>query len=450
MVEMARRSMWLIGLLAAGGLALLCAYGLGLFGHHRTKTESSQRAEKPPVPVTVEAVKTKPIQRSVSVVGSLWGHDELEITPKIEGRILRIHHDIGDVVRPGDVLIELDPTDYKLAVDEAQRALELELARLGLKELPEGSIDISRLPQVARAAAMEANAASRRERERRLAGAGRVEDRESAETEYAVARANHAQAILEAEATLAAARHRQASLQTALKRLADTRMVVPQVESALRSGVVLASARDNAGAPSVEYVVCSRSVNEGEIVRPLAANARPLLRLVIDRPLKLRATIPERHHGEVRVGQEAELEVEAYPGERFKAKVARVNRAVDRTSRTFEVEIAVANEDRRLSPGSFARVAVHTRTDPAALTVPEDALVSFAGVTKVFVVENDRAREVHVKPGVSITEEKDGLPYTWVEIEGKLSPAALVVTSGQSQLADGTPIRIKTPLKDGN
>ena len=56
------------------------------------------------------------VRRTVSAVGSLYGRDEVNITPKVEGRVVKIHRDVGDVVRPGDVLLEIDPTDYQLAV----------------------------------------------------------------------------------------------------------------------------------------------------------------------------------------------------------------------------------------------------------------------------------------------------------------------------------------------
>jgi len=335
------------------------------------------------------------------------------------------------VVKPGEVLLEVDPTDYRLAVAEARRALELELARLGLKQLPAGEFSVEALPTVRRALATERNALARHERLRRLGvdGAASVEERQMAERDHAVALADYRVAVLEAEATLAAARHRAAVLDTAQQRLDDTRIVAPH--PAGKNG-------------DVEYVVCQRSVVEGEIVRnlPIGDNMT-LFKLVIDRPLKLMATVPERHRARVRPGQPVTLEVEAYPGERFAGAVARVNPSVDRASRSFQIEVRVANADRRLSPGSFVRAAVQTGTDRAARLVPEEALVSFAGVSKVFVVKDNTAREVRVRPGVSV-RKGDATARTYVEVEGDLPPGSLVVTSGQSKLFDGTPVHVRS------
>jgi multidrug efflux pump subunit AcrA (membrane-fusion protein) len=69
------------------------------------------------------------------------------------------------------------------------------------------------------------------------------------------------------------------------------------------------------------------------------------------------------------------------------------------------------------------------------LTVPPEAVVSFAGVTKLFVVEADLVKAVEVEVGA---REKD-----WVEVRGAVKPEARVVTSGQTQLVDGSPIRIR-------
>jgi len=67
-----------------------------------------------PFPVTVAKVELHSIQRSVDVVGSFEGYEELTVTPKVDGRVIRVHCDVGDVVRQGDLLIEIDPTDYTL------------------------------------------------------------------------------------------------------------------------------------------------------------------------------------------------------------------------------------------------------------------------------------------------------------------------------------------------
>src|SRR5262245_53793082 len=229
-MAVAKTGKWLLltlVVLASGGGAL--AY----FGLIPNPSPAAQQAEVPaaprrpearPVAVTVEDAAARPVQRKVSIVGSLYGSEELTVTPKVEGRIVRIHHDVGDVVRSGATLLEIDDTDYKLAVTEAQRALELELAKLGLKEMPPKDFDVRGLPAVVRAAALERNANTKLDRAGRLLGAMATEDREQLQTDLRVAQANHRQTILEAEATLAAVRHKLAQVEMARQKLADTKV----------------------------------------------------------------------------------------------------------------------------------------------------------------------------------------------------------------------------------
>jgi RND family efflux transporter MFP subunit len=423
-------------LAAAGGAALAAGVMKARPEAEAGATAPAQRAE---VAVTVEPVTARTVRRKVAVVGSLYGRDEVTLSPKVEGRVLKIYHDVGDVVRPGDLLLEIDPVNYRLAEVEAMRALDLELAKLGLKELPTRDVDIAALPSVVRAAAQARNATARWDRAQRLSNVLSPEDRQQLETDYEVARANYRQAVLDAEVTLATARHRQATLETVRQKVRDTRVLVPAP-----SGTTAASSPY-----PTEFVVCQRMVSEGEMVYVMPSfpgATMGMFKLAVDRPLKLQVTIPERYRPEVKLGQDVELQVEAYPGERFGGTLARINPSVDRASRTFQAEVHVPNADRRLSAGSFARADILTRIDPQARTVPEEAVVSFAGVTKVFVVHDGRVREVHVRTGGSLIADGPGGRRTWVELEGaasELAPGTLAVTSGQSHLADGAAVRVR-------
>lgn len=189
------------------------------------------------------------------------------------------------------------------------------------------------------------------------------------------------------------------------------------------------------------YLVAQRSVSEGEIVRPGSA---ALFRLVVADTLKLQAAVPERHLGAVKVGQAVEIRVEAYPKDKFPGKVARVNPTVDRASRTFQIEVSVPNADRRLAPGSFVKADVQTRLDPDAVLVPEESLVTFAGVTKVFVVRDGKAAAVVVRPtDVRIDAGEPGRVGFLAEVTGGVRPGDRIVTTGQTKLTEGAEVRAR-------
>jgi membrane fusion protein (multidrug efflux system) len=129
------------------------------------------------------------------------------------------------------------------------------------------------------------------------------------------------------------------------------------------------------------------------------------------------------------------VRVEAYPEEVFPGRVARINPTIDPQSRSFEVEAHVPNADHRLKHGGFAKAEVIVESADAAITIPLVSVTRFAGVNKVFRVRDGQAEEVEIQVG---TQGQD-----WVEAIGGLQQGDIVVTSGQSRLADGTPVVIR-------
>jgi RND family efflux transporter MFP subunit len=426
-----------LGLVAAWHFGILPPGGAKPAAEPAAPAAAARQPEA--VAVTVAAPVPRPVDRRVRTVGTLHGFEEIDISPLVDGTIRRLARDVGDVVRPGEPLLEIDDTDFRLAVQEASRALELELARLGLTAIPDGSFDPATLPAVERARLVERNAAETLERYRGLVARNVTtkDEFEKAELAFDTAKLDTKQRLLEAEQTLAAVRHRQAILETARKRLSDTRIVAPEITARAADGT-------GGAVPPLSYTVAERFVSEGEIVR--AAPPTKLFRLIVEDVLKLKAAVPERHASQVKPGQAVELAVESLPGRKVAGRVVRVNPTIDTASRTFEIEVQVPNGERLLKSGAFATASVLVGVDAAAVTVPEEAIVRFAGVTKLFAVVAEQAVAVPVTVGVRMdVAEPDGRRRSWIEVAGELPPGAPVVTSGQSQLADGTGVRIREP-----
>lgn len=427
---------WILGLVVLIGL-MAGAYYLNRKGHGpedpKAPTGKAEPKDATPVVITAENSVSRPVQRIVRVVGSLYGQEEITITPKVEGKIVKIHVDVGDRVKPGAVILEVDETDYRLAVSEAERGLELELAKLGLKDFPGDKFDVSQLPSVVKAAFLEKNTLSRKDRLNRLGG-GLVtspEEREQADTDHKVAKANYQQAVLEAMTTLASAEHKKAILDTARQRLADTKVTAPPLEGPTKP------------TRPVEYAISQRMASVGELLKSGPGTNLSVFKMVIDNPLKLQATVPERHLSEIRVGQVVQIEVESHRNTLFQGRVSRVNPMVDRSNRTFSIEVEVPNDQKKLFAGSFAKASILTEIDPQALTVPEEAIISFAGVTKVFVVRDGKAIDVSVVPGSRLVLSENGKETAWVEVKGNLKPGEPVVTSGHSRLSDGRTVKFR-------
>jgi RND family efflux transporter MFP subunit len=178
--------------------------------------------------------------------------------------------------------------------------------------------------------------------------------------------------------------------------------------------------------------VVKRHVSVGEYVRP----GTPLFDLVDDDPLKLRGDVPERFAQEIAVGQPVQIRVDAYPDTVFEGRLLRISPAANAENRSISVEAEVPNPDRRLKAGFFSSANIVTRADDQALVVPETAVTSFAGVTKLFVVRDGVAYERHIRVG---TRGEDGL----IEVVDGLQPDEIVATSGLAKLENGMAVAVR-------
>lgn len=425
---------------------LTIALGSGCGGAEAAPGAASARAAGTEEAVLVSAapVTVRKVQRAVGAVGSFFGYDEVTVMAEVSGRVIRVLHDIGDVVQPGDLLLEIDPTDYELAVAETRRAIESEATRIGLAEhvppdkdfepdkvlaLIDRVFNIDQLPAVVRAKETMDNARSRLERANKLYKQNSIseEDYTQRSTDYNVAQANLFQAKWDALAVVAGIKYRLVQLRIAQRKLALTHVCVPTPTARARIPADL------------KYAVVQRKVTEGEMVKDAPGSSTETFELVLDGVLKLRAAVPERFVGQIREGQAAEIRVDAYPERVFPGEVLRINPMIERASRTFEVEVYVDNARRELKAGGFAKVDLLTHVDPEAWTVPAEAVVAYAGTTKIFVVREGRAHAVPIATGV----EGPG----WVELVRAASPDLRrddqVVTSGKERLAERVPVSLR-------
>lgn len=386
----------------------------------------------PTVTVTTMPVTVRSIPRSITAVGTLQGYDDVTISPKVGGPVLRTYVDLGDVVLPGQVLLEIDPKDSRTDVERARRSLALELARLGLSELVSPyDFKPEDVPAVKAAQARLEGEKLHLEKVVALLGASKAE-RDLATTAYNVAEAAVRVAVTEAKAGLTATWLRKDEVDAAEIRLADCTVKVPYP-----TGWDAWSAVVGPAANPLRYSVALKYITEGERVETTPATRA--FRLLNDRGLKFPALVPERHAGEVKIGQIVEVRADAAPGRVIRGWIFRISAAVDPTNRTIPVVVAVPNLDGALRAGGFARASVMIRTDSAVKTVPPSAIVAFAGVTKLFVIEGDKAKAVEVTIG---TRDKD-----WVEVTGNIPDTAKVATSGHSQLVDGSPVKLRDDAK---
>jgi RND family efflux transporter MFP subunit len=175
--------------------------------------------------------------------------------------------------------------------------------------------------------------------------------------------------------------------------------------------------------------VAERTADLGEYVSP----QQKVATVVRTNPLRVRIDIPEQAIPEVRVGQSVSATTSAWPDRNFAGRVARIAPNVSAQSRTLTVEAEIENSSGALKPGQFATVRIlQERAEPAVL-VPARAVVTEAGVSRVFVIKNGHAEQRLVQTGQT---EGD-----LIEIRQGVAADEQVATSNQQQLSDGIAVK---------
>jgi multidrug efflux pump subunit AcrA (membrane-fusion protein) len=118
--------------------------------------------------VSLVPSRVEPVQRSVSVVGTLFGDEEAIISAKVPGRVVEIVKDMGDRASAGDMLAQIDKTDYELEKASKEMAYRQSLAKLGLKDAPADNFDLNSIPTVQRAVLQAQNAKAKFERAKKM------------------------------------------------------------------------------------------------------------------------------------------------------------------------------------------------------------------------------------------------------------------------------------------
>jgi RND family efflux transporter MFP subunit len=346
--------------------------------------------------------------RTVSANGTLAADEQFILGTKVIGRLGEISVDLGSRVKKGQAIARIDPSDYRLRVEQAQAALQQARVRLGLPASGNNDkVDVEQTATVRQAAAVLKEARLSHERmvelwERKLVARAELD---AAVSQLAVADGRYQDAIEEVRNRQAILVQRRSELEIARQQLADTIIVSP-----------------------IDGAVSERQAAVGQY---LPAGA-PVVTLVRTHPLRLRLAVPEREARLVRVGQIVDLTVEGDANE-YQGRVARLSPAIAESNRTLMMEAEVPNVQGMLRPGSFAKANIVVEAGQRIVTVPADSIVTFAGIEKVLTVANGTAVEKRVRTGRRIDKQVE-------IIEGLGAGEQVVVAPGN--LVSGEPVQV--------
>jgi RND family efflux transporter MFP subunit len=368
--------------IAQAGLAQILIVSLAVLslitGACKSEYPSGARQNRAGDSKTARQVKTArveetPFGEAVKANGTLAAFDQTTASVKVPGRLRTITVDLGSVVRRGQVIAQVEPQDYNLRVQQAEAALAQARARLGLS--PDGrddNVNPEQTGTVRQARAVLDEARVSRDRSAKLVEQGVVarSDFDAADASYKVALSRYQDAIEEIRNRQALMAQRRSELSLARQQLADTSVYAP-----------------------LDGVVQEKRASVGEY---LAAGA-PVVNIVKMDPLRLRAEVPEREAKNVRSGQSVRVTLDGDTTV-YLGQIMRLSPVIAQQSRMLLVEADVRNNG-KLRPGAFAHAEIVTNDAQMAATVPNRAIVTFAGIEKVIVVQNGKAFEKPVTTG---------------------------------------------------
>jgi RND family efflux transporter MFP subunit len=278
-------------------------------------------------------------------------------------------------------------------VQQAQAALAQARVRLGLSpDGPDDRVSAEETGTVRSAKAVLDDAKSKRDRAERLVKEGITPRAEfdTVDSDYKVALSRYQDALEEIRNRQGVLAQRRSELELARQQLADTVVYAP-----------------------LDGVVQEKKASDGEY---LAAGA-PVANIVRIDPLRLRVDVPERESHTVRMGQSVRVTMEG-DEQPYLGYIKRLSPTISEQNRVLSVEADVRNNG-RLRPGAFVKAEIVTNQTNTAITIPANALVTFAGIDKVIIVENGKAAEK------SVTVGRRG--DNWIEIKSGVNVGDLVV-----------------------
>lgn len=348
-------TIWAIFLGAAILIVVAFLAGYIPLQKRRAVVAAMAREEEQALPrVTVTRVGRSTRQSGLQLPGSIQAITEAPILARADGYVERRMVDIGDRVRAGQVLAQIEAPELtdqvaqaKATVQQAQAAVEQALANV-----QQGKTDM----ELARIMA---------QRSTKLFAKG------------AVARQDDDQAQALYQSKLAALQSLEKAIDVQRANLAAAQSNVARLEK-MESYCRVEAPFDG--------VVTLRNVDVGALAN---SGSTLLFRIAQTGTLRTYINVPQTYASSIRPGEAATVTVSNLPGRQFTGQITRSANALDPNSRTLLVEVRVPNSDNALLPGMYAQVELtNIRADPPLL-VPSDAMIVRSDGAQIAVLRSD-------------------------------------------------------------
>ena len=368
-------------------LYLLIPILISTTGCRKKEGETNKKKTEKPVPVKVTTIHRHVLWVTIHAIGTAKPNQIVYVKSKVPGKIILIPVREGDRIRKGELLAELDPIDYRLAVASAKDALKT--AKLTYKEAKINLQDVLKDWK----------------RYKRLYKKGVISKQKWDHIDTTKRKAEIFQNLARARVSQA-----KVALEIAMTNLRSTRIYAP-----------------------LDGIVTLRLVDPGNRVYTMPPT---ILMVVMDiSRIKVLSDLPEKEMALIRSSAPVSIRFDALPGKIFEGKITRVYPQVDPITRNFTIEVDLKNPNQTIKAGMFAHVRVRVKR-VQTLVIPRSALLKIPGTGTfyTFRVIGNKVEKVNVKTGIT--------QNTLVQVLKGLKEGDQVVTVGNAGLRTGRRIFI--------
>ncbi|MBS2002975.1 MAG: efflux RND transporter periplasmic adaptor subunit [Cyanobacteria bacterium SZAS LIN-5] len=421
----------LVLLILAVIVGILFAIGVipKLFDKKALNEKEEQAASAVPVVHTV-LTKNAPFSESAVLPGNIGAMQFATIYARLDGYLTKRLVDIGDKVKQGQLLAEIDSPSAdqdrsQAAADVVQAQAQVVSALATLKEAKAQAEAAA--AQVVRAKADQNYAAVTADRWDNMAKYGAVSLQSRDEKDRSLKAQNAS-----VEAAIAQKRAADQQVEAAASQVHVARANVEAKQAALAKYKAQQSFK-YVVAP-FDGVIVARKVDQGALITAGSqSSTQELFQLAKLDILRTYVNVPQSLSRYLKPGQEAEVSVSSYPERTFVGKVTNVSGALDPQTRTRQTEIKIDNFDHALLPGMYGQIKLTVQRPENWVQVPSDAVLPRDNNLEVAVVRDGKAHYQKVILGRDFGD--------MVEIKNGLSDNEVVIVSPPDDLREGDPVQ---------
>jgi len=410
----------------AGAAAIASVAGCG-----GKSAASKSDAGPPPVPVSAAPIRQGAIESTYTLTGSIIAGQQANMSSVISGQVRAVNAQIGDRVRKGQLLVQIDDASLRATLAQNEAALAASQARIR-SSVANSTGNASATISGRSSAQVAFDAASANlKRTQSLFKQGFVSQSamDQALSQFAAAQS----ALRSAQVAAQNADMSNGSASSAQSDIAGLRASAAQDAAAVQ--FTMTQIDQAAVTAPFDGVVTQRSVDPGSLASP----GTPLMQVSAMDPAFVAVGIPDSDLGSVSAGTVATITLDSMPGRTWTGSVANLNAATNTGTLSYLARIAIPNPQLALKAGMVANVAFVAARHDRALIVPRTAIATTQDGSAVYFVDKGKAKLVSVKVGLQTQDS--------AEISGTgIVAGRSVIIQRPDSLQDGTPVQVVTAL----